>query len=132
MINGLGCLAQGEFLQHGQLTPLGSARAPLLCWALKNRRVLWALLQAKVKVEEKWKDQVVCPSGRQRESFPEPWHKVIVYCLSADEPAPHRLSVCLPACMSLLFVFICALQYKQPLTNIQPPKICLHALGVTP
>ena len=94
------------------LTPLGSVRAPPLCWALRNRRVLLALLQAKAKVEERWKDQVVCPSGRQRESCPEPWHKVIVYCSSADEPAPHRLSVCLSACMSLLFVSVCTVQYK--------------------
>ena len=39
------------------LTPLGSVRAPPLCWALRNRRVLLALLQAKAKVEERWKDE---------------------------------------------------------------------------
>lgn len=82
------------------LTPLGSARAPLLRWALRNRRVLLALLQAELKVEERRKDQVVCPSGRQTESCPEPWRKVIVYCSSAGEPTPHRLSACLPVCLS--------------------------------
>ena len=79
-----------------------------------------------VSVHEKWEGQGwFVPVLGGENPAQEPWHKVTVSCSSADEPAPCRLSVCLPVC--LLSASVCAVEYKQPLSNTQPPWICLDA-----